>query len=110
MYYEGFNTYSEKSAILRSLCFGLLEKLEDSDIPEAEAWHYYNYTLTDDSVKLSLYQCTDLEFDEDDEVDGMIVNEIKIIAEEKCDYIPVGTFASQYKVTKETVLRWIRSG
>lgn len=104
--------YSEgKRKILLSLCDEFRKKLEKSDIPAlTKPWLFYDYSITNDSIELLLWKCSDVEFDDEGEISSMSSNEEYTLAEVKCNYLTVAQYAVLYGVTTTTVRQWIRRG
>ena len=120
--------YSEgKRKVLLSLCDEFRKELEKCDIPTlTKPWLYYEYYITQDSLKLSLFRCDNIEYDEDDlastfmyedfdfsqsnVASTMFYSEEYALVEVKCDYITVEQYADIYGVTTTTVRQWIRRG
>jgi excisionase family DNA binding protein len=104
--------YSEgKRKVLLALCDEFRKELEKCDIPTlTKPWIYYEYHITQDSLKLSLFRCDNIEFDEDDVASTMFFSEEYALVEVKCDYLTVEQYADIYGVTTTTVRQWIRRG
>ena len=100
-----------KRRVLIALCNQFRSLLIEKDIPSlTKHWMYYDYSITNDSIVLSLLKCGDVEFDENDEISSMTSTEEYTIAEVICDYVTVEQFAKQCEVTATTVRQWIRRG
>ena len=104
--------YSEgKRKTLLSLCDEFRRQLEISDIPAlTKPWLFYDYTITNDSIELSLWKCHEVEFDDEDEISSISASEEYTLVEVKCDYLTVEEYAAVYGVTTTTVRQWIRRG
>ena len=104
--------YSEgRHKMLLSLCDAFRQALVSTDIPRiAKHWRYYHYEVTQDSIELTLWRCTEVTFDADGEVDTISSSEEYKLIEVKCDYLTVEQFASLHQVTDITVRQWIRRG
>lgn len=105
--------YSEgKRKVLLSLCDKFKSELVKCDIPTlSKPWFYYDYSITNDGIKLELRECDDdIEFDDEDEIESMTSSEEYTLAEVKCDYLTVQQYAELYNVTTTTVRQWIRRG
>ncbi|ATW28201.1 helix-turn-helix domain-containing protein [Candidatus Formimonas warabiya] len=105
--------YSEgKRKVLLSLCDEFRNELEKSDIPTlTKPWLYYDYSITNDGIELSLFKCdNDIEFDDEGEISSMSSSEEYTLVKVKCDYLTVEQYAELYDVTTTTVRQWIRRG
>ena len=105
--------YSEgKRKVLLSLCDKFRSELEKCDIPTlSKPWFFYEYSITNDGIDLSLCKCDDdIEFDDDGEISSMSSSVEYTLAEVKCDYLTVEQYAELYDVTTTTVRQWIRRG
>ncbi len=105
--------YSEgKRKVLLSLCDEFRNELEKSDIPAlAKPWLYYDYSITNEGIELSLFKCDDdIEFDDEGEISSMSSSQEYTLVEIKCDYLTVEQYAELYGVTTTTVRQWIRRG
>lgn len=104
--------YSEgKRKVLLSLCQQFRKELLEKDIPsQAKNWLYYEYSITNDSIELSLYKCDNAEFDDDGGLSEMTGTKEYTLVEVKCEYLTVEQYADQYGVTTTTVRQWIRRG
>ncbi|MDR1689235.1 MAG: helix-turn-helix domain-containing protein [Clostridiales bacterium] len=104
--------YSEgKRKVLLILCDEFRKKIEISDIPSiTKPWLFYEYSITNDSIALSLNKCYEIEFDDEDEMSTMSSSEEYMLVEAKCDYLNVEQYAKLYDVTTTAVRQWIRRG
>jgi len=105
--------YSEsKRRVLLSLCDEFHKKIMSIDVPTlTKPWFFYEYSITNDSIKLSLNKCDDnIEFDETGEISSMTYQENYVLAETHCDFLTVEQYAELYSVTTTTVRQWIRRG
>jgi len=105
--------YSEgKRKVLLSLCDEFRNALEKSDIPTlTKPWLYYDYSITNDGIELSLFRCDDdIEFDSEGEISSMSSSQEYTLVEVKCSYLTVEQYAELYNVTTTTVRQWIRRG
>lgn len=105
--------YSEgKRKVLLLLCDKFRTELEKSDIPTlAKPWLYYDYSITNDGIELSLFKCADdIEFDDEGEISSMSSSLEYTLAQVKCNYLTVEQYAELYDVTTTTVRQWIRRG
>jgi len=104
--------YSEgKRKVLLSLCDEFRSELMKLDIPAlTKPWFFYEYSVNNDSIDLSLLKCEEFEFDYEDMTPSMTTSIEYTLAEVKCDYLTVEKYAEIYGVTTTTVRQWIRRG
>jgi excisionase family DNA binding protein len=100
-----------KRKALLSLCDKFKGQLLQKSIPNlTKHWHYYDYFVTKNSIRLDLLKCEYVEFNENDEISNMTSNMEHTLLEVTCDYLTVEQYAQQYGVTDTTVRQWIRRG
>jgi len=100
-----------KRKVLLSLCGKFYQLLIQKYIPNlTEDWLYYKYSVIEDSIKLTLYKCEEIEFNENNEVESLVSDEEYTLIEVKCDYLTVEQYAILHEVTDTTVRQWIRRG
>jgi excisionase family DNA binding protein len=101
----------EKRYILLELCDEFLRCIRSINIPTLiKPWYCYEYSVTNDSIRLELRKYEDVLFDADGYIESATSTLEYILAEVKCKYLTVEEFAKLYKVTTITVRQWIRRG
>jgi hypothetical protein len=108
---EDYSEYKRKIPI--SLCEEFRKELEKSDIPTlTKPWLYYDYSITNDSIELYLFECEEISFDEEDEgiISSMTFSEESTLTKVTCDYLTVEQYASAHGVAATAVRQWLRCG
>jgi excisionase family DNA binding protein len=101
----------EKRHILLGLCDEFLRCIRNVTIPALiKPWYCYDYSVTNDSIRLELRKFEDIVFDEEGYIQSATSTLEYILAEVKCKYLTVEEFAKLYDVTTITVRQWIRRG
>lgn len=101
----------EKRRILLKLCDEFLRCIRSFNIPAlVKPWYCYEYSITNDSIRLALMKFADVSFDADGELESASSTVEYILAEVKCCYLTVEEYAKLYNVTTTTVRQWIRRG
>jgi hypothetical protein len=93
----------------RTLLFGFIKKIEDTQLPKCDDWWYYSYRFT--RLGIALEMCHGTDFSAENEHEWiMATDETFLLLEVNCPMITVKEYAELHEVEPVAVRQWIRRG